>query len=185
MNKIVQILYYVCHGRIRQYKQTDMILEVLKELNDDRIKILVVGKPDDEKSILNLKKCSNKNLKCIFDFVTSEQLEKYLKSSDIALLTHKKIWTSGIAILAGNLEIPLVGKLPKIFEDYNYSELGYFLEEGYELNSENLTQLIRKAIIDGKEKRELKARRLKELLDENNDEKIGKLYFDFYNKLFD
>ncbi len=172
-------------GRIRQYKQTDIILEILNKIKNDKVKILVVGKPDDKQSIEKLKKCSSNNLKCIFEFVPSNELEKYLKNSDMVLLTHKKIWTSGIAILSGNLGVPLVGTLPKIFEDYNYNELGYFLEKDEEMNSKKLTKLINLAISDGKDIMNSKAQKLKKILAENSDEKIGKLYFRFYNNLFD
>lgn len=172
-------------GRIRQYKQTDIILDVLDNLNDEKIKIIVVGKPDDKESIRRLKTYSKDNLKCIFEFVSSDELENYLKESDMVLLTHKKIWTSGIAILSGNLEVPLVGTLPKIFEDYNYNELGYFLKEDKELNSKSLTKLIRQAILDGREERQNKAERLKKILEDNDDKKIGSLYIKFYDSLFD
>lgn len=172
-------------GRIRRYKQTDIILEVLAQIKNDNVKILIIGKPDDKQSIEKLEKCSNNNLKCKFEFVSSKELENYLTNSDMVLLTHKKIWTSGIAVLAGNLGVPLVGTLPKIFEDYNYNELGYFLEKGKELNSDNLIELINSAISDGKNKMYNKAQKLKEILDENKDENIGELYFVFYNNLFE
>lgn len=172
-------------GRIRQYKQTDIILDILDEIKNDKVQILVVGKPDDKQIIEKLKKSSSNSLKCIFKFVPSNELVIYLKNSDMVLLTHKKIWTSGIAILSGNLGITLVGTLPKIFEDYNYNELGYFLEKDEEPNSKNLIKLINLAISDGKITMNRKAQNLKDILSKNTDKEIGKMYYKFYNNLFD
>ncbi len=172
-------------GRIRKYKQTEIITDVIKALDGYNVRLYVVGKPDDADSVELLNACSSDKLVCNFNFVTSEELENYIKNSDMVLLTHKKIWTSGIAVLAANIGTTLVGSLPKIFEDYDKDKIGYFLDLDSEMTSEKMTELIKKAISDGRQTMNSKAQNLKKIIDQNTDEAIGKLYLEMYGELFD
>lgn len=171
-------------GRIRKYKQTDIILRVLELLKDYNVKVVIVGKPDDLESVERLKKYSNDNLKYNFNFVSSKELEKYIFDSDMVLLTHKYIWTSGIAILTANLGTTLIGTLPKIFEEFDSNQIGYFLKSGEDMTAEKMADLIKKAISEGKEEVYIKGNTLKKILNKNNDELIGNLYKRFYEELF-
>ena len=177
--------YVLCvPGRIRKYKQTQIILNVLDSLKDINVKVVVVGKPDDVESVEMLKKYSGKNLECNFNFVSSKDLEDYIINSDMVLLTHKEIWTSGIAILAANLGKTLVGTLPKVFEDYDKEKIGYFLKSGDRMTDEKMVKLIRQAIDDGKEKNYEKGMLLGEILSKNNKKIIGNLYKEYYEDLY-
>ena len=177
--------YTLCvPGRIRKYKQTYIILEVLKKLKKYNIKIIVAGKPDDEESVKALRENSSPDLICDFRFLGSEELKKCIETSDMVLLTHKKIWTSGIAILAANIGTTLIGTLPKTFEEYNSEQVGYFLKNNEEMTADKMIKLIEKAILDGKKEIYNRGQVLKEIIGRNTDELIGKLYKNFYEGLF-
>lgn len=175
-------------GRIRKYKQTEIIIKTMELLKryDYDIKINVIGKPDDQESVQLLKDYSeiNEKLFCDFRFLPIEELESYILESDAVLLTHEFIWTSGIAILSANLGVALIGTLPKNFEEYDIEKIGYFLNSNEKIDAVQLAKLIKKAIDDGKTNIQAKGNNLKSLFEKNNDDKIAKLYKQFYQKLF-
>ena len=179
--------YILCvPGRIRKYKQTKIIIETMELLKDYNIKVKVIGKPDDKESVQLLKKYSriNNNLHCDFRFFPMEELERHILESDATLLTHEFIWTSGIAVLSADLSVPLIGTLPKNFEEYEIKRIGYFLDSNKKMTAMHLGKLIEQAINDGRKNNQAKGNDLKRLLEKNSDEEIAKLYKKFYQQLF-
>ena len=174
--------HFLCIGRIRTYKQFQIIEDLLKYTSNKNLIITVAGKPDDIEICdkLDLYSKIDKRLKCIFEFLSHDKMKTLMCSADAILLPYPEVWSSGIAVLASNLGCPLVGKQPYMFKDYNASETGVFDTSDRKLDSKMLCELIETAMFIGKKELFIRARKMHDILKDNNDEYLSRLYQDLY-----
>lgn len=175
----------LCIGRVRAYKQFDIICDVLKKLNNKNIHISVVGKPDDMNTVEIIEDYAKKDsrLGYCFRFLSEEDVVRYFSDADMMLLPYGQVWSSGMAILCANLGKPIIGKMPYMFRDYDAEKIGVFDTTFKDLDSDKLIELLKESMDYGKSEMKLRAQNLHHLCNENSDEVIGNLYDTFYSEV--
>lgn len=175
----------LCVGRVREYKQLEIICEILRRLPDEDITIRIAGKPDEKKVVKILTDYSivDSRLHCDFEFLSEEKLASFLYESDAVLLPYTQVWSSGVAILCANYKKPLIGKIPYMFRDYQADQIGVFDSTEMDMNTDMMLDLILNSIKQGKEILQSKALNLHHLCENNSDKLIGIKYKELYSEV--
>jgi glycosyltransferase involved in cell wall biosynthesis len=124
-------------GHIRETKGLDLLLEaipgVAREVKD--VVFLIAGRPwksdfsPYQKLIDDLKIRDH----CVLHvgFVPNEALKRYYSAADIVVLPYRKIYQSGVLIMAMSLKTPvLVSDLPSMTEIVSDGNTGYVFAQG-------------------------------------------------------
>lgn len=106
LNKKV-MLYF---GLIRNYKNVLSLIKSFQKLNNEDILLLVVGKPfsDKIKREIEMASFEDKRIKLFLRFVTDEEVEIFMKATDIMVLPQKEVFNSSSVILALSYNIPVL-----------------------------------------------------------------------------
>ena len=116
-------------GYIRKYKGVDVLIDAMKILKDEKIKLLLVGEfYDDEKKYRG--KISQNNLENFIsvysDYIPNTEVANYFCAADVVILPYLDATQSGIAQIAYNFNKPViatdVGGLKEVVID-NFSGL--------------------------------------------------------------
>jgi glycosyltransferase involved in cell wall biosynthesis len=98
-------------GRIRPYKGIENLIQSFNSLEDtDNTKLLIVGKPINEKFKNFLIQTSRGNKKIIFkfEFIQDDEIQIYMNAADIAVIQYREILTSGQCLLAISFGKPII-----------------------------------------------------------------------------
>ena len=171
------------YGNQSTYKGTDVFVQALSLLPQeykDKVHALVVGKTySDYLNELKEKK-QNANIEFIPEFVSDEDLYKYIADSDIIVLPYREISQSGVLLLAlSTKRLIITSDIPSFKETLAGMGEDTFFENG---NAENLSKLIVK-YADGlvEEKKQLDF--IESLEAKYSWENIAETYKSFINEL--
>lgn len=111
-------------GNVRVYKGLfDLIDAFNKVQNRNKVRLLVAGKPYDQKleSELQEKIRCNDKITAIFSFIPDHDVQKYFNASDFAVYPYKDILSSGAILLALTFHKPIIapkiGCIPDILDE--------------------------------------------------------------------
>lgn len=101
------ILYF---GLIRNYKNVLSLINSFKKIEDEHICLLVVGRPfnDKIKKDVEIASSEDKRIRLVLGFVPPEEVEIFMKVSDLFVLPQKEVFNSSSVILALSYNIPVL-----------------------------------------------------------------------------
>jgi glycosyltransferase involved in cell wall biosynthesis len=101
------ILYF---GLIRDYKNVLSLINSFRLIEEREILLLIVGKPFNDKIKRDVEMASSKDsrIKNFLRFVPDDEVEIYMKSSDLMVLPQKEVFNSSSIILALSYNIPVL-----------------------------------------------------------------------------
>ena len=135
MNKVSKLLVF---GQFREDKQ---ILEVIKNYNLSKMKIIFAGKFYDLKLLNYLKKI--KNFKIINRFISTSELIKLSSKINYFLIPYGEHYSgsAGPMKVSFSMGCPIITSKNKIFSDYiKDKKLGFFLDKNISNRIENLSK---------------------------------------------
>ena len=97
-------------GQWREYKGLESLIDNFKQLEDSDARLFVVGEPITEAygDALEQRASDDDRIRMRREFVPDEELQYYLRSSDVVVLPYTDVFTSGAAMLALSFERPVV-----------------------------------------------------------------------------
>lgn len=101
------ILYF---GLIREYKNVLDLINSFRFIDDNKVFLLIVGKPfnDKIKRDVEIASSGNSRIWTFLRFVPDNEVEIYMKSSDLMVLPQKEVFNSSSIILALSYNIPVL-----------------------------------------------------------------------------
>lgn len=130
-NKNNRIEYdFIFYGRIEKYKGLDLLLEVFNDKDLKNIKLLIVGRGKEDKSIKAI--CNGKkNITFINDYVDNETLAKYIVMSKYVILPYQSATGTQTVQIANYYQKLVLATKVGCFSEYIVEgENGFFIE-GY------------------------------------------------------
>lgn len=124
-------------GKIKPYKDVEMVIEAVEKADNSNVKLLVIGKIE---SYGKNKKpdSSSENVKVVDCFISSDELPFLISASDFVLFNFTKILTSGSVRLALDYEKKIMCKKLDYFADHDGDENFIFFD-----NLENLVSTLK------------------------------------------
>ncbi len=109
-------------GQMRAYKGLHLLIAATKELNLEgaNLKLLLAGsaKPKHRREIQKLIG-DDPNIQARFSFIENDDLQRWFKAADVAVLPFQQILNSGSLYLAASFGVPVIapalGNLPALF----------------------------------------------------------------------
>ena len=114
---------FLFFGLIRRYKGVDALIEAFQNASLANAQLLIAGNPSSERleSELIAQTESDDRIRCVFEFVPDDEIQRYMNAADAVVLPYRNITTSGSAVLAmsfGNaLVVPSLGCLPELLDE--------------------------------------------------------------------
>ena len=95
-------------GIIRRYKKVERLIKLGRD--DPSVQVLIAGKVGETEYEQELRQLAAglDNLHLHFKFIADEELQLYLRASDLFVLPYDKITNSGSAILALSYDLPVL-----------------------------------------------------------------------------
>lgn len=93
---------FLYFGRIRPYKNVPELIETLEEIDEETVRLLVVGNPIDESRAEEIRALAagNDRIDLVLEYVADEDIQLYMRAADVVVLPFSEILTSGSTILA-------------------------------------------------------------------------------------
>ena len=139
-------------GMIKKIKGLEVLLRSLRKVvdKDPNVVLLIAGKPWENEFSIYQKIIDDNNLSnnviLHAKFIDYEDVEHYYCASDLVVLPYKKIYQSGVLMMALSFERPaLVSDLPPLKEMITHNENGFLFESE---NEEDLAHKILQIISD-------------------------------------
>ena len=178
-----KVLKLIMYGNQSTYKGTDVFVQALSLLPQeykDKVHALVVGKTYSNYLNELKEKKQNANIEFIPEFVSDENLYKYIADSDIIVLPYREISQSGVLLLAlSTKRLIITSDIPSFKETLAGMGEDTFFENG---NAENLSKLIVKyadGLVDEKKQLDI----IESLEAKYSWENIAETYKSFINEL--
>ena len=139
-------------GFIRDYKGLDILLEAMKKLKDEEIKLIIAGEfysnEDKYKKIINDHKLNDK-LYLFTKFIPTSEVKYYFSASDVVILPYRDATQSGIVQIAMNFRKPVIAtNVGGLGEVVINNRTGYIVEKE---NPKALSETIVKFYSENKE----------------------------------
>ena len=101
------LLYF---GRIRPYKNVPELLRTFREMDDESLRLLVVGLPNGDPLAEEIRSLAAEDdrIELVLEFVDDEDVQRYMNAADAVVLPFTEILTSGSTILAMSFGRPVV-----------------------------------------------------------------------------
>ncbi len=101
---------YVCLGLLRPYKGLEELLPAFRALEDDRLRLLIAGRPPNEEYVAHLRTLAGADPRIRIEprFIPAEEVQVYLNAANVAVLPYRQITTSGAALLAFSFGLPVI-----------------------------------------------------------------------------
>jgi len=96
-------IVFLFFGIIRPYKGIQKLIKVIKKLSEDnRVKLVIAGKPINEDILYEIKKeiGSKKCIQCHLRYVSDCEIQTFMNAADAVVLPYNEFLTSGVALLA-------------------------------------------------------------------------------------
>ncbi|QQO09803.1 glycosyltransferase family 4 protein [Breznakiella homolactica] len=127
----LQLLYI---GHINQYKNVDLLIDIINPLKDKPIELLIAGNCTDPayRSQL-LKSVKNEKIKCLFNFIPDNEICNLLSQNDVVVLPYdiESSLNSGTIFLAFSNKKTVISPLIGTLKEYESHDFFY----SYEYNS--------------------------------------------------
>ena len=114
---------FLFFGLIRRYKGVDRLIDAFQAASLPDSRLLLAGNPvtDALEAELSAKSAHDDRIRCVFEFVPDDEIQRYMNAADAVVLPFRDVTTSGSAVLAmsfGNaLVVPLLGCLPELLDE--------------------------------------------------------------------
>lgn len=118
-------------GQVKKYKNIELLIKAFKDskLEDSKFLLLICGKCNDKAYKEELEKLSNKNILFDFNFIKDEEMEAYLRSSQIVVAPYNKESSLNSGTLwmcmsySKTMILPLIGCIKDIknYDDFLYT----------------------------------------------------------------
>ena len=101
---------YLFLGRLRPYKGLDELITAFRQLDLPHSMLLIAGQPSKSQDRQKLLEMAHHHpaIKIIPQFIPDEELQLYMKASDVCVLPYRDITTSGAALLALSFGRPII-----------------------------------------------------------------------------
>lgn len=149
-------LNLIMYGNQSYYKGTDILVDALAKLPQEykgKVHTLIVGKISP--IYLSTLKRKSKDLDILFipEFVTDENLYRYINESDVIVLPYREISQSGVLLLALSFKRNLiVSDLPSFKETLNGLDEDIFFENG---SASSLGEKLEKILMEKQEEKHM------------------------------
>ena len=174
-------IVFLYFGLIRSYKGVLELIGVFKKLNHSKIKLIIAGKPFNNKIAEEIRKKCNKNerIETFLKFIPDDEIQIYMNVADIVVLPYREILTSGVIILAMSFGKPIIAPKLGCIPDYIDDNGGFLYNP---LDIQGLLEVMHKAIYspDLKKMGEYNFRKVKGL----NWKRIGENTYRIYRRFF-
>lgn len=173
---------FLYFGQIRPYKGIPELIYTFKKLECQKSKMLIVGKPIDDKIIADiLNNCENDDrIKNILKFIPDDDIQIYMNAADIVILPYKNILTSGTVILAMSFGKPIIAPNIRCIAD-TLDNKGSFLYTVTE-NNFGMFEAMRNALREDRERLMNMGRHNLRLAEEFGWNKIAIKTYDVYQE---
>jgi glycosyltransferase involved in cell wall biosynthesis len=96
------------------------LVEAFDEVEDSDARLLVVGKPTDEREAERIERLASgrSRVQTEFRFVPENEVQTYLNAADALVLPYQSILTSGTAVLGMSFGTPVVGPATGCIPEY-------------------------------------------------------------------
>lgn len=124
---------FLAFGEIRGYKDLATLLDAFRTSELANVVLLIVGRPRDPISTAALESAAaaDPRIKLVLEFVPAERVSELFNASDAAVLPRPDGGTSGSAILALSLGVPLVAASTPTYVDLTgQGAAGWYFEGG-------------------------------------------------------
>ncbi len=103
-------LVYLALGRIRPYKGLDDLICAFRQLPGEDLTLLIAGHPHDPAYGASLRALAahDRRIHLHLHYVPDDQVQVYLRASDVCVLPYRSATTSGVAILAFSFACPVI-----------------------------------------------------------------------------
>ena len=93
---------FLYFGRIRPYKNVPELVRTFKQLDDDSLRLVIVGHADDDALGGEIRRLARDDdrIELVFEFVPNGDIQLYMNAADTVVLPFSEILTSGSTILA-------------------------------------------------------------------------------------
>lgn len=93
---------FVFFGRIRPYKNVPELVETFAELDEDSMRLVVVGNPNSEALAAEIEALAAEDdrVDLVLEFIANEDVQLYMNAADAVVLPFSEVLTSGSTILA-------------------------------------------------------------------------------------
>ena len=136
----IHLLFF---GLVRDYKRLDWLIDAVKKVGSDKIKVTIAGnasKGDIAKytKLMDNDKCFETH----FGFVANEDIPQYFADADFLVLPYESATQSGPSLIAINYGIPIIASDVTAFKSLiNDNENGFLFPKN---SLEDFTKLIKK-----------------------------------------
>ena len=123
-----EYIIFLYFGQIRSYKGLPELIDTFKKLECQKIKMLIVGKPVEDKIVVDmLDNCKDDDrIKNILEFIPDNDIQIYMNAADVVVLPYENILTSGTVMLAMSFGKPIIAPAIRCIAD-TLDEKGNFL----------------------------------------------------------
>lgn len=102
----VALLFF---GLIRDYKQLDLLIKAVNNLEKPNLKIVIAGKADKEEQEKYLSLIKDKSIyELIFNFIPNEDIPTIFSKADFLVLPYRSATQSGPSLIAINYSVPII-----------------------------------------------------------------------------
>jgi glycosyltransferase involved in cell wall biosynthesis len=112
-------ILFLCFGHIRDYKDTDVLLDAFREVNADRVNLLVAGLPlsEDAAEILRTAALEDPRIRLRLGYVPEEQVAELFDASEVSVVSRGDGGTSGALMLSLSLGVPVIAAARPAYEE--------------------------------------------------------------------
>ncbi|HMQ54403.1 MAG TPA: glycosyltransferase [Anaerolineae bacterium] len=105
---------FLSFGMVRPYKGLDRLLAAFAQLQNDELRLIIMGKPKPAElgRTLAAQAAADPRVITRFEFIPDDQLSLYLSACDLVVLPYADSLNSGAAVLAATFGRPLL--MPKL-----------------------------------------------------------------------
>lgn len=178
-------IIFLYFGQIRSYKGIPELIYTFKKLRCQRSKMLIVGKPVDDKIVGDILDSCNgdDSVKTILKFIPDDDIQIYMNAADVVILPYKNILTSGTVILSMSFGKTIIAPKIRCIAD-TLDDKGSFL---YSVTEDNfgLFDAMKHALREDRETLISMGKYNLELAKQFGWREVGKRTYDTYQELLD
>lgn len=171
-------------GHIKYVKGLDLLLEAIPKVVEQvsEAVFLIAGRPWKNDFSLYQRQIENLNIgdKCILHirFIPDEELNRYYGAADVVVLPYRRIYQSGVVILAMSSGRPVVvSDLPGMTEIVKDGQTGYVFSRG---SREDLTKQLIRSLQDDEGRKRIAEQGLEYIRTNHAWKRIGEMTTDVY-----
>lgn len=101
---------FLYFGRVCEYKNVPGLIEAFRELDDEKVRLIVAGRPKElgYETQVRAGAAADSRVTTDLRFIPDEEVQVYMNAADVVVLPFETILTSGSAMLAASFGKPVV-----------------------------------------------------------------------------